>query len=135
MKPQISTSIDQSRRLLACGVDTKTADLVWLQAQPPFLTLNRGCNRATPEVGDVPAWSLSAAITLLPTNISIGKDKWWLDIAPLDSGRQWGIGYYSMDKPRAIKGLTHKADLMECTVEEIEWLTANNYPLTKIAIV
>lgn len=56
---------------------------------------------------------------------------WWLDIAPLDSGNQWGVGYYNMDKPRTIKGLTHKSDLMECAVEEVEWLTANNYSLNK----
>lgn len=69
---------------------------------------------------------------LLPFKIHSGKYEYWLDIAPMDYGRQWSIGYYCMDKPRVIKGLTHTDSLIECAVQEIEWLAANGYKLNEI---
>lgn len=79
-----------------------------------------------------PAWSLSALLGLLPFKIHSGKYEYWLDIAPMDYGKQWSIGYYCMEKPRVIKGLTHTDSLIECAVQEIEWLTANGYKLNGI---
>lgn len=71
MNPQIATDPEQSRRLTACGVDPATADMVWLNRgkQEPYLTFNVGCNRAIPAVGDIPAWSLSTLLEMLPNCI------------------------------------------------------------------
>ena len=76
-----------------------------------------------------PAWSLSALLGLLPLKIPCGNFDFWLDVAPINYGPQWSIGYYCIEKPRTIKGLTHNENLIECAVQEFEWLSANGYKL------
>lgn len=135
MKTNIATDRSQSDSLLRCGVPADTADMIY---QTPItisqkvtkedMLLVRKANKALFDT-DVPAWSLSALLGLLPFKIHSGKYEYWLDIAPMDYGRQWSIGYYCMDKPRVIKGLTHTDSLIECAVQEIEWLTSNGYKL------
>lgn len=135
MKTNIATDNLQSARLLRCGVSADTADMCWYKAKSPnkegyswmLISENYLKRRSSDEF--VPAWSLSALLGLLPFKIHSGKYEYWLDIAPMDYGRQWSIGYYCMDKPRVIKGLTHTDSLIQCAVQEIEWLTANGYKL------
>lgn len=124
MKNQIATDISQSQRLLSCGVDPKTADMVWLKAEPPFLSLNRGCNRAIPEVGDVPAWSLSALLELLPPQFkpSCPEFDFCLQLRRTTNGK-WGIAYdhtFEADSP------------IEACVKMLEVLAELCYPLNKI---
>lgn len=138
MERQIATTSEQSSRLLRCGVPADTADMIY---QTPItisqkvtkedMLLVRKANKALFDT-DVPAWSLSALLGLLPFKIHNGKYEYWLDIAPMDYGRQWSIGYYCMEKPKVIKGLTHTDSLIECAVQEIEWLTSNGYKLNEI---
>lgn len=127
MKTNIATTSEQSDRLLRCGVSADTADMHWdnKTLDEPFLDTGEVTDKR-----DTPAWSLSALLGLLPFKIHSGKYEYWLDIAPMDYGRQWSIGYYCMDKPRVIKGLTHTDSLIECAVQEIEWLTSNGYKLS-----
>lgn len=140
MKTNIATTKDQSARLLRCGVPADTADMSWRTilypsndepwTDPQLSVLPY--SEAKDIYGDdyiEPAWSLSALLGLLPFKIHNGKYEYWLDIAPMDYGKQWSIGYYCMEKPRVIKGLTHTDSLIECAVQEIEWLTANGYKL------
>lgn len=137
MKTNIATDSLQSQRLLRCGVSADTADMFY---QTPItvsqkvtredILLVRQADKALFDT-DIPAWSLSALLGLLPFKIHSGKYEYWLDIAPMDYGRQWSIGYYCMEKPRVIKGLTHTDSLIECAVQEIEWLTANGYKLNE----
>ena len=135
MKQQIATTKDQSARLLRCGVSADTADMIYQtpitasqKATREDILLVRKADKTLFDT-DIPAWSLSALLGLLPFKIHNGKYEYWLDIAPMDYGRQWSIGYYCMEKPRVIKGLTHTDSLIECAVQEIEWLTANGYKL------
>nr|DAK20707.1 MAG TPA: hypothetical protein [Caudoviricetes sp.] len=129
MKTNIATTQKQTARLLQCGVSADTADMHWdnKTLDEPFLDTGEVTDKR-----DTPAWSLSRLLGLLPFKIHSGKYEYWLDIAPMDYGRQWSIGYYCMDKPRVIKGLTHTDSLIECAVQEIEWLTANGYKLNEI---
>lgn len=142
MNTNIATTKGQSDRLLRCGVPADTADMSIRTITEPMikdiaewetpLLLTMPYSSAKDIYrGDYiePAWSLSALLGLLPFKIHSGKYEYWLDIAPMDYGRQWSIGYYCMDKPRVIKGLTHTDSLIECAVQEIEWLTANGYKL------
>lgn len=83
MKPPIATTISQSRRLLACGVDPKTADMCIItypngnqQAYVGQVTINAGTIYTDGELQaenidltGSPAWSLSALLELLPNNI------------------------------------------------------------------
>ena len=138
MRTNLATDLFQSQRLLRCGVSADTADMCWDKAKSPnkegyswmLISENYLKRRSSDEF--VPAWSLGALLGLLPFKIHSGKYEYWLDIAPMDYGRQWSIGYYCMDKPRVIKGLTHTDSLIECAVQEIEWLTSNGYKLNEI---
>ena len=153
MKINLSTTQDQSARLLKCGVSADTADMCWhaaivaivsrggsLTSMPepskewdlwaePYNCMSEELQAAKlmEDYNEIqPAWSLSALLGLLPFRIYSGKYECWLDIAPKDYSKQWSIGYYSI---RTIKGLTHNENLIECAVQEIEWLSANGYKL------
>lgn len=133
MKTNISTNKEQSDRLLRCGVQAESADMTLSYCKGGFYELmatpfHYGCFNEE----DAPAWSLSTLLGLLPFKIHSGKYEYWLDIAPMDYGKQWSIGYYCMDKPKIIKGLTHNDSLIECAVQEIEWLSKNGYKLNEI---
>ena len=128
MNTILSTTQEQSARLLRCGVSADTADMhiddygeLWAS---PYKD-----NQRKDEKDFTPVWSLSALLGLLPYKIHSGNFDFWLDVAPINYGKQWSIGYYCTEKPRTIKGLTHTESLIECAVQEIEWLSANGYKL------
>lgn len=136
MKTEIATTASQSQRLLDCGVSADTADMVWTRFESDGEKYEQlgVMDESAYEVASLnptPAWSLSALLGLLPFKIHSGKYEFWLDIAPMDYGKQWSIGYYCMEKPRVIKGLTHTDSLIECAVQEIEWLAANEHKLNE----
>ena len=128
MNTNLSTTQEQSARLLRCGVTADTADMhiddygeLWAS---PYKD-----NQRKDEKDFTPVWTLSALLGLLPFKIHSCKYEYWLDVAPINFGTQWSIGYYCTEKPRTIKGLTHTESLIECAVQEIEWLSANGYKL------
>lgn len=129
MNTNIATTKGQSDRLLRCGVSADTADMArYEDDEVPMMPWDW----TTGAYGwTFPAWSLGALLGLLPFKIHSGKYEYWLDIAPMDYGRQWSIGYYCTEKPRVIKGLTHTDSLIECAVQEIEWLSKNGYKLNE----
>lgn len=124
MTTQIATTQEQSARLLKCGVPAESADMIY--SEDCGFEVNVG-GRLPDDC--IPAWSLSALLGFLPFKIHSVRYEYWLDIAPMDYGKQWSIGYYCTEKPRVIKGLTHTDSLIECAVQEIEWLSANGYKL------
>lgn len=132
MTTQIATTQEQYARLLKCGVPAETADMCYNSGALSLMDYDsavheRDSRRETYEV--TPAWSLSRLLTLLPYKIPCGDFEFWLDVAHIDYGKQWSMGYYCIEKPRTIKGLTHTESLIECAVQEIEWLSANGYKL------
>ena len=127
MKTNICTTQDQSARLLKCGVTAESADMS-IDTDTDKLYLGAYSERVD-KVHEVPAWSLNRLLSLLPFKILCGNFEFWLDVAPINFGTQWSIGYYCTEKPRTIKGLTHTESLIDCAVQEIEWLSANGYKL------
>ena len=126
MKTNICTTQDQSARLLQCEVSADTADMMFT----PHNTLSTEPYKETLENrGYIPAWSLNRLLSLLPFKIPCGNFEFWLDVAPINYGKEWSVGYYCIEKPRTIKGLKHTESLIECAVQEIEWLSANGYKL------
>lgn len=139
MTTQIATTIEQSQRLIACGVDKDTADFYWCDFIPdePFLAMGEiPRNNDTGEVmsdGDVPAWSLSALLALLPKEITDDNgDSYYLSIAqefPLTN--EYGVSY----KPCWFEGdaliRTRDNCPIEACVKAVEWLTQNGYTLNK----
>ena len=130
MKTNICTTQDQSARLLKCGVPAESADMS-IDTDTDKLYLGAYSERVD-KVHEVPAWSLSRLLSLLPFKIPCDNIELWLDVAPINFGTQWSIGYYCTEKPRTIKGLTHTESLIECAVREIEWLSANGHKLNEI---
>ena len=129
MKTNICTTQDQSARLLRCGVPAESADMS-IDTDTDKLYLGAYSERVD-KVHEVPAWSLSRLLSVLPLKIQCGNFEFWLDVAPINFSTQWSIGYYCTEKPRTIKGLTHTESLIECAVQEIEWLSANGYKLNE----
>lgn len=127
MKTNICTTQDQSARLLKCGVPAESANMS-IDTDTDKIYLGAYSERVD-KVHEVPAWTLSRLLSLLPFKIPCGNFEFWLDVAPINYGKQWSIGYYCTEKPRTIKGLTHTESLIECAVQEIEWLSANGHKL------
>ncbi|MCX4277836.1 hypothetical protein EEL34_14215 [Muribaculaceae bacterium Isolate-039 (Harlan)] len=140
MKFRKSTNLEQAQRLLNCGVKESTADMSWRELidraqmthEADGVTL---CTLPYKEAaliygedGITPAWSLSALLSMLPSCIQHGKTEYYLDFAPYED-KGWGIGYFSNEGVRSIKGLTQPAYPIEACVRAIEWLYRNNYAL------
>ena len=122
MERQIATTLDQSARLLRCGVSADTADMCWFGAIVP----RGGSLTSMPEPSEewdlwatpyscmpeemqatklmedfteiIPAWSLSALLGLLPKEIDIDGYKYRISIYFESSdepviGNQWCLYY------------------------------------------
>ena len=62
---RICTTIEQSKKLLELGIDRKTSDLYYWCGSD----LRIGGYKAQDEELDIPAWSLSALLKLIPSEI------------------------------------------------------------------
>lgn len=74
---KICTSIEQSKKLIELGIDINTADM--------YYDVNSYGIQSKPEVAigkiwskDIPAWSLTALIELLPNKIVVNNEKYFL---------------------------------------------------------
>ena len=136
MKHQIATNPDQSNRLLACGVNPDSADMFYTNYRtkpndkmPIVKTAPLGIRKDL-----IPAWSLSALLSLLPTEIKEEISRfdeiqtYGLLIYPYMQGWQIDYQYCEDDECHCLK-CVHGSDLIEACVKAIEWLTANGYTL------
>ena len=152
MKHQIATTPEQSKRLLACGVNPDSADMCyiffsqygeqmshdeWIECDED---IDRGESYLIPKdfgmydhsySDDCPAWSLSALLALLPKEITDDNgDEYHFSLAyerPLCS--DYDVSY----KPCWSNGddliAKHDSSPIEACVKAIEWLTQNGYTL------
>lgn len=143
MKTQIATTPEQSRRLIACGVNPKSADMVW---QEPITTSQKKTGgkilvfrnpNHQDYVGDVPAWSLSALLALLPKMIVCDAYGYiWLEIVWLyEENSIPTIRYFTPpnendDEPDQWE-FTDES-IIECAVQAVEWIKDNGYKLNEI---
>ena len=75
MGNKICTSLEQSKKLIELGVDRKTSDMYyWCGA-----SLRIGGYRAQEEDLDIPAWSLSALLELMPNKIVVNDENYFLN--------------------------------------------------------
>lgn len=137
MKSQIATTREQADRLLKCGVLVSTADMHWdnKTLDEPFLDTGEVADK-----WDIPAWSLSRLLALLPKEIEIDGYPYRISIyfenpdEPV-IGNQWCLYYKPKkhnEKSRIDDVTMYAPDLIECAVLMVEWLTANNYKLNGI---
>ena len=71
---KICTSIEQSKKLIELGIDVKTADMyLWFSGRRYYIeAIDDGDFN---EEGDIPAWSLSALLELMPKSICIKQSE------------------------------------------------------------
>lgn len=139
MTTNTATTKEQSVRLLQCGVDPKTADMVWTHfesddEQYERLDVMSEYAYEVSSLKPIPAWSLSALLALLPKEIyDESGDGFYFSLAkefPLSE--EYGAAYIPCwDKGDAIVRKRDN-DPIEACVQMIEWLTANNYKLNQL---
>ena len=137
MKHQIATTPEQSKRLLACGLNYKTADMTLSFCNDSFYELmatpfHYGCFTEK----DAPAWSLSALLALLPTSLTSAMgNKYMLELSKLRMHNAWEVQWFNgrerwrtVDKDKKYHKLWDESPIEAC-VRAIEYLTANGYTL------
>ena len=73
---KICTSLEQSKKLIELGINVNTADMLWTYdfVVSDINGLNVISNLLKPEENDIPAWSLTALMNLLPSEFTeVGK--------------------------------------------------------------
>lgn len=125
---KICTSLEQSKRLIELGIDVNSADMVYHK------NLNGTYNlRVVDNVlkYDIPAWSLSALLELMPSYLFEFERGIDLNVYPSINRKEWLCSYM----PNAIenmktdkfKQITHADSLVDAAYEMIIWLKENNY--------
>lgn len=136
MKTNITTTQDQSERLLRCGVSADTADMCYDSGALSLMDYDsavheRDSRRETYEV--IPAWSLSALLGLLPKEIcDENDDSYYFSLAqeyPLNADYRAAYKYYSVDECDYVG--RRSSQPIEACVQLIEWLMENNYKLNE----
>lgn len=135
MKQNIATTPEQGKRLLACGVEPKSADMVWQESltlygkrrNEIFLLIRDDDHefRAT----DTPAWSLSAVLALLPKDLMWQGLYYRLVMGPDEKG--WEIEYNDLSVLNNLHRVSAD-NLIEAAVLMIECLTKEGYKLNEI---
>lgn len=149
MPQQISTTPEQSRRLLACGVPADTADMCWStrtrrhdgtfiakKHQTTNLWIGYPCWRATSgdeELENIPAWSLARLLELIPRTIVAHYNvEYYFSLAQEYPAND---DYKAAYKPCWFDGdaFTEKRSPspFEACVQLVEYLAADGYKLNR----
>ena len=125
---KICTSIEQSKRLIELGIDVNSADMVYHKNLDGTYNL-RVVNNILEY--DIPAWSLSALLELMPSHLFEFERGIDLNLYPSINRKVWLCSYM----PNAIenmktdkfKQITHADSLVDAVFDMIVWLKENNY--------
>lgn len=134
----IATTIEQSQRLLRCGVSADTADMMYFEDGELSTLSYSEYNEDFYHKETLSAWSLSTLLSLLPTSIlSPLGNEYMLELSKrrMHSGWevQWvynGSRFTTYDKHKVFHKLWDKSPIEAC-VKAIEWLTSNGYKLNE----
>lgn len=140
---QTATTKEQSNRLLACGIDPRSADMSFVEfphGQISYYVGNVTINTDSVVVdGKVvsknesfagqPAWSLSALLELLPYEIAYIDDKRYM-LRLVKLGKSYEIRYYS-PTDRDPFGIICETPI-ECAVQTLEWLLRHRDEIKRI---
>lgn len=131
MTQQIATTPEQGKRLLACGVDPKSADFVWMEDKPnPRLTLRTEIiEDSNPYIVGY-GWSLGRLLAMLPQDLMWQGLYYRLVMGPNEYG--WEIEYNDL----SVLNNLHRVgaeNLIDAVVYLIEWLTEEKYKLNEIS--
>ncbi|MBO6271788.1 hypothetical protein J6O48_03295 [bacterium] len=123
---KICTSIEQSKKLIELGIDVNTADMYWkngvsdryIQCFTPFVCgdYQNGINFDY----DIPAWSLSALLGLMPTDDK--RDEYYVDI---ESHSDYHTVSYRNCWDGCIYSEVSEESLLDAAFEMTCWLLEN----------
>lgn len=128
MENKICTSLEQSQKLIELGIDINTADM--------YYDVNSYGIQGKPEVAvgkvwskDIPAWSLTALLRLMPPYLFEFERGIDLNIYPNLNGKGWHCSYMpnnieSMKKDK-FKQITNGDNPVDAAFEMVCWLKEN----------
>lgn len=138
MKTKICTSIEQSKKLLELGLDPKTADMFWRDWRRETELITIPCAGCGNEKEDLPAWSLTAIISMMPEVIK-REDKRKATMAYTPSYSRVispHSVYYSGDNGAMDNVFADynngKNDLVDACCNMLGWLIKQGYIETKV---
>lgn len=123
---KICTSIEQSKKLIALGIDVNTADM--------YYDVNSYGIQSKPEVAvgkvwskDIPAWSLSALLELIPPYLGEFKDGIDFGLSKAMNGKWYSAHYIKFnDDGLASFNITVTGDTaIDAAFEMVCWLKEN----------
>ena len=119
---KLCTSIEQSQKLIELGIDVNTADMLWTYdfTVNDINGLNVISNHLKPEENDVPAWTLTALLRLMPTDDK--KDEYYVDT---ESHSDYHIVSYKNCWDGCIHSEDSEESLLDAAYEMIVWLKEN----------
>lgn len=132
MENQIATSIAQSQRLIACGVDPKTADMYWNEglSKARLHVLFDEWDEQLRNLNCSPAWSTACLLSLLPASlISANGSEYMLELSKLRMYDAWEVKWYNGRNRWTTRGKSVRFSRLwgkspiEAIVKAIEWLT------------
>ena len=125
---KICTSIEQSKKLIELGIDVNSADMVYHKELNGTYTLRVVDNVLK---YDIPAWSLSALLELMPSYLFEFERGIDLNLYPSINRKVWLCSYMpnviENMKTDKFKQITHADSLVDAVFDMIVWLKENNY--------
>lgn len=135
----IATTIEQSKHLLELGLDTSTADMYYLLGNPLALVRWIKSDVHLLAVTDIPSWSLTALLNMMPITITKDDMEYKLKIFPRglfsthSDTSKWTLQYCGIDYsyrardkyPILIAVTQH--DIIDAAYEMACWLLENNF--------
>ena len=125
---KICTSLEQSKRLIELGIDVNSADMVYHKNLDGTYNLRVVDNILE---YDIPAWSLSALLELMPSHLFEFERGIDLNLYPSINRKVWLCSYMpnviENMKTDKFKQITHADNLVDAAYEMIIWLKENNY--------
>lgn len=125
---KICTSIEQSKKLIELGIDVNSADMVYHKNLEGTYNL-RVVNNILEY--DIPAWSLSALLELMPSYLFEFERGIDLNLYPSINRKVWLCSYMpnviENMKTDKFKQITHADSLVDAVFDMIVWLKENNY--------
>lgn len=127
----IATTKEQSARLIACGVDPKTADMCLINGMPtlePYYEAKSPIDDYIHDYELTPAWSLSNLLSFLPTPIFTENRKQFV----MSVKRHNDVWFISYENVHETLFQSHSDDPIEAVVRAIENLTFHGYQLHEV---
>ena len=129
MNTKICTDIEQSEKLIEFGIDVNTADMChrFRWSNDSFILLPCAEKAREPITDDIPAWSLSALLKLMPFQIMRNKIRYGISFwkGYNREGDTYCYEYISNKELKLFK-TKHRNNPVDAAFEMICWLKENN---------